>query len=77
MPLSGDHEYDLLLMHHEIGVAWPDMTSDVHHVDLTVYGDSQYSAMAKTVGYPTGIAAKMILDGKRTALGEFMFITRF
>lgn len=28
-----------------------------------VYGDATYSAMAKTVGYPAAIAAKMILDG--------------
>lgn len=31
-----------------------------------VYGDiNGHSAMAKTVGYPAAIAAKMILDGKR------------
>lgn len=30
-----------------------------------VYGDiNGHSAMAKTVGYPAAIAAKMILDGK-------------
>jgi alpha-aminoadipic semialdehyde synthase len=34
-------------------------------VDFIVYGDpNKYSAMAATVGFPTGIAAKMILDGE-------------
>lgn len=32
---------------------------------MVVYGDvNGYSAMAKTVGYPTAIATKMILDGE-------------
>ena len=34
-------------------------------VNFVVYGDIDgHSAMAKTVGYPAAIAAKMILDGK-------------
>lgn len=51
-------------MHHNIGVQWPDGSLQKRTVGLTVYGDYDgYSAMAKTVGLPTAIATKMILDG--------------
>jgi len=30
---------------------------------MVVYGDSEFSAMAKTVGYPAAVAAKLILEG--------------
>lgn len=51
-------------MRHDIGITWPTQKRETHHVDLVVYGDPQgYTAMAKTVGFPTGIAAKMILEG--------------
>jgi saccharopine dehydrogenase-like NADP-dependent oxidoreductase len=29
---------------------------------MVVYGDQKYSAMAKTVGLPTAIAARMLLE---------------
>ncbi|MCS6968845.1 MAG: saccharopine dehydrogenase C-terminal domain-containing protein [Cytophagales bacterium] len=32
--------------------------------DLVVYGDEHHTAMAKTVGYPLGIATKLILQGR-------------
>ncbi|UYV78980.1 AASS [Cordylochernes scorpioides] len=36
-----------------------------HRINLVVYGDPEgHSAMAKTVGYPAGIAARMVLDGE-------------
>lgn len=51
-------------MRHDIGVQWPDKSSEMKHVDFVVYGDAdKYSAMAATVGYPTAIAAKMVLEG--------------
>ena len=54
-------------MRHDIGVEWPDQGSEMQHVDFVVYGDAnRYSAMAATVGFPTGIAAKMVLEGKIT-----------
>ena len=52
-------------MRHDVGVEWPDQSEETRHVDFIVYGDpNKYSAMAATVGIPTGIAAKMILDGR-------------
>jgi len=66
--LSGDKEYDMIIMRHDVGIRWPDGKRDMHHIDLVVYGDQDheggFSAMAKTVGYPTAIAAKMVLEGQ-------------
>lgn len=54
----------MTVMKHVIGVADVDNKKSTHTIDLLVYGDEKgYSAMAKTVGYPVGIAATMILEG--------------
>ena len=56
-------------MRHDIGVQWLDRTDEEYHVDFVVYGEpGSYSAMAKTVGYPTAIATKMVLEGKWLSL---------
>ena len=40
------------------------MQQETRHIDLTMYGDPHgFTAMARTVGWPTAIAAKMILNG--------------
>lgn len=58
-------ERDLVLLRHDIAIEWPDSTKEKRAIDLVVYGDPDgYSAMAKTVGYPAGIAASMILAGE-------------
>ena len=52
-------------MRHDVGIQWADKSEEVRHIDLVVYGDPKgYSAMAATVGYPTAISAKMILEGE-------------
>lgn len=52
------------MMHHEVGIQWPDQTLENRNIDFVVYGDPKgYSAMAATVGFPTGIATKMVLEG--------------
>lgn len=57
-------ETDILIMRHDIGVLWPDRRQEMIHIDLVQYGDSKkYTAMAATVGFPTAIATKMILEG--------------
>ena len=57
-------ERDMVIMRHDVGVEWPDRSTETKHIDLVVYGDPNgYSAMAATVGFPTGIAAQMLLDG--------------
>ncbi|XP_063928453.1 alpha-aminoadipic semialdehyde synthase, mitochondrial isoform X2 [Zophobas morio] len=59
------NERDLVILRHEIGISWPDNKKEIRGVNFVVYGDiNGYSAMAKTVGYPTAIATKMILDGE-------------
>ena len=61
---TGPGERDMILMQHDIGVQWPDGTLEDHQLSLVVYGEVDgYSAMAKTVGLPTGIATKMVLQG--------------
>lgn len=61
-------ERDLVVLRHEIMARWPDGKREFRGINLVVYGtgtgDSYVSAMAKTVGYPAAIAAKMVLDGE-------------
>ncbi|XP_052251054.1 alpha-aminoadipic semialdehyde synthase, mitochondrial-like [Dreissena polymorpha] len=60
-------ERDMILMQHDIGVQWFNGQKEHRGVSLVMYGDSDpkgYSAMAKTVGLPTGIATRMVLDGE-------------
>ena len=50
-------------MHHEINYKWPNGKDETSTVDFIQYGDIRgYTAMAKTVGLPTAIAAKMVLE---------------
>ncbi|XP_059138929.1 alpha-aminoadipic semialdehyde synthase, mitochondrial-like [Physella acuta] len=61
----GVHERDMILMRHDIGIQWGDGKMEERSIDLVSYGDiGGFSAMAKTVGLPTGIAARMILTGE-------------
>lgn len=54
----------MIVMRNEIGIRHPSGHLEDKYINLVVYGDDKgYSAMAKTVGYPTAIAAKMILEG--------------
>ena len=54
-----------MIMKHRIGVEWPDKITSTEEISMTVYGDAYgHSAMAKMVGYPAAIAAKMIMDGE-------------
>ena len=61
----GPGERDILIMHHEIGYKWPNGKEETRVVDFIHYGDKNgHTAMAKTVGLPTAIAARMVLDSK-------------
>ena len=63
----GKSERDLILMRHEIAIAWPNGKEEQRNINLVVYGDSSssgYSAMAKTVGYPAAIGGQMLLNGE-------------
>ena len=58
------NERDLVILRHDIGILWPDNRRENRGINLVLYGEPRgYSAMARTVGYPTAIAVKMILDG--------------
>ena len=60
-------ERDVLVMRHDVGVEWRNQNEEMIHVNFVIYGDpNKYSAMAATVGYPTAIAAKMVLEGTST-----------
>lgn len=55
---------DMIVMQHEIEY---ELAAEKHQIisSLVVYGkDSVHTAMAKTVGLPLGIAAKLILNGR-------------
>lgn len=58
------NERDLVILRHEVGIRWQDNKRESRGINLVLYGDvAGHSAMARTVGYPAAIAAKMILDG--------------
>ncbi|KAJ7426189.1 Alpha-aminoadipic semialdehyde synthase, mitochondrial [Willisornis vidua] len=70
-------ERDMIVMRNEIGLRHPSGHLEDKFIDLVVYGDNKgYSAMAKTVGYPTAIAAKMVLDGEIVAKGMVVPLTK-
>lgn len=59
------HERDMILMRHDVGIEWGDHKKEHRSINFVSYGDAgKTSAMAKTVGLPTGIAARMILNGE-------------
>lgn len=61
----GPNERDIVILHHQVGVTWPASNqgeSELKTIDMVVYGDSKYSAMAKTVGLPAAIATRMLLS---------------
>ncbi|XP_060529321.1 alpha-aminoadipic semialdehyde synthase, mitochondrial [Cylas formicarius] len=69
----GKEERDIVIMRHDVGINWPDNRKEIRGVNFVVYGDiAGHSAMAKTVGYPTAIAAKMILDGEIQERGSIL-----
>lgn len=62
---AGKDERDLVVLYHDIGVLWPGNRYEKKLVTLVSYGETNgYTAMAKTVGIPTAIAAVMVLQGK-------------
>ncbi|XP_070279903.1 alpha-aminoadipic semialdehyde synthase, mitochondrial isoform X2 [Myotis yumanensis] len=71
MKLSyGPGEKDMIVMRDSFGIRHPSGHLENKTIDLVVYGDiNGFSAMAKTVGFPTAMAAKMLLDGEIHAKG--------
>ncbi|XP_040018359.2 alpha-aminoadipic semialdehyde synthase, mitochondrial isoform X1 [Gasterosteus aculeatus] len=70
-------ERDMIIMRNDIGLRHPTGELETKHISLAVYGDpSGFSAMAKTVGYPAAIAARMVLDGEITTKGLVVPMTK-
>jgi len=71
----GPNERDLVILHHQVGVTWPTLSAEnneIKTVDMVVYGDQKYSAMARTVGLPAAIATRMLLERKRETEKHFL-----
>ncbi|EPY81815.1 alpha-aminoadipic semialdehyde synthase, mitochondrial precursor [Camelus ferus] len=66
----GPGERDMIVMRDSFGIRHPSGHLESKTIDLVVYGDvNGFSAMAKTVGLPTAMAAKMLLDDEIQAKG--------
>ncbi|KAL1952907.1 hypothetical protein VTO42DRAFT_3958 [Malbranchea cinnamomea] len=60
----GPGERDMVMLQHKFGIEHKDGTKEVRTSTLVEYGDPKgYSAMAKLVGIPCGVAVKLVLDG--------------
>ena len=57
------NERDLVIMRHTFSVLWPGNNKEQRTSTLISYGDNQWSAMARTVGIPAAIGAKLLLEG--------------
>lgn len=63
------HDKDMIVMLHEFDYTIKGQSSTINS-SLIVKGENNlHTAMAKTVGLPLGIAAKLILDGTITTIG--------
>jgi saccharopine dehydrogenase-like NADP-dependent oxidoreductase len=60
---------DMVVMHHEIGYTLNGEQQQLKSTLIVKGEDSRHTAMAKTVGLPLGIAAKLILQNKINAKG--------
>jgi saccharopine dehydrogenase-like NADP-dependent oxidoreductase len=67
--LLKEHDKDMIVMQHQFEYTLNGQAKKITS-SLVVKGDDQtYTAMAKTVGLPLAIAAKLILQGKISARG--------
>ena len=71
----GIEDKDMVVMVHEIEYKIDGVSSTVISSLMVKGEDSSHTAMAKTVGLPLGIAAKLVLEGKITETGLHIPIT--
>lgn len=70
-------ERDLVVMRNDVGIRHPTGELETREISLVVYGEPNgFSAMAKTVGYPAAIAARMVLDGEISTKGLLVPMTK-
>jgi len=60
---------DMIIMQHEIGYILHNQNKTITSTLIVKGDDEEHTAMAKTVGLPLGIAAKLILEGKIKSTG--------
>ncbi|XP_067906160.1 alpha-aminoadipic semialdehyde synthase, mitochondrial-like [Heterodontus francisci] len=73
----GPGERDLVILRNEVGIRHHSGQLETKHDSLVIYGDvGGFSAMAKTVGYPCAICAKMVLDGEISTKGMISPLTK-
>jgi len=64
------NERDMILLQHKFDVEWSDGKAETLKSVLIAFGEtSGESAMSKTVGYPLGIAAQLIMSGDISTRG--------
>ena len=56
-------EHDMVVMNHGFGIETREGKEEYITSTLVAYGDSNHSAMARTVGYPVAAAAKTLMEG--------------
>uniref|UniRef100_UPI0037E935AC alpha-aminoadipic semialdehyde synthase, mitochondrial n=1 Tax=Semicossyphus pulcher TaxID=241346 RepID=UPI0037E935AC len=70
-------ERDMVILRNDVGLRHPTGELETKHISLVVYGEPNgFSAMAKTVGYPAAIAARMVLDGEISTKGLVVPMTK-
>uniref|UniRef100_A0A3Q3EDK5 Aminoadipate-semialdehyde synthase n=1 Tax=Labrus bergylta TaxID=56723 RepID=A0A3Q3EDK5_9LABR len=73
----GEPKRDMIILRNDVGLRHPTGELETKHISLVVYGDPNgFSAMAKTVGYPAAIAARMVLEGEITTKGLVVPMTK-
>ncbi len=61
---------DVVILRHELGVDWESGRTERIRATLVEYGEAGgISAMARTVGMPSGFAARLLLDGRLPVVG--------
>ncbi|CAF0984180.1 unnamed protein product [Rotaria sp. Silwood1] len=73
------NERDIFILHHEVGVTWPSISREISElkiIEMVVYGDQKYSAMAKIVGLPTAIVTRMLVDNEISDRGVVVPLNR-
>ena len=57
-------ERDMLILRHEFEAAYPDRTEDITSIMVDFGIPNGYTSMARTVGLPSAIGVRLVLEGK-------------
>lgn len=72
----GPNERDMVMLQHKFEIEHEDGKKETRTSTLCEYGDPKgYSAMAKLVGVPCGVAVQMVLDGRISEKGILAPVT--